>query len=308
MKNYNTKKSKFLIILAGPTAVGKTSLSIQLAKKYNAEIFSCDSRQLYKELNIGTAKPDSAEMDGIPHHFIDSVSIETPYNAGQFERDFDQLQKAYFENHDVAIMTGGTGMYIKAALEGLDEFPEVDEDVQIHYQQLLKKEGIEVLQEELKQLDPEYAEKVDLNNHMRLLRALSVIKSSGHPYSYYLNKRNKKSLPFTPIYICLTRSRDELYDRINLRVDQMIEKGLLNEVKGLQSQQHLKALQTVGYSEFFDYFNGETDLETAVELIKRNSRRYAKRQLTWFRNQGNYAMLPAENKEAVLEYIEKKMQ
>ena len=159
MKNYNTKKSKFLIILAGPTAVGKTSLSIQLAKKYNAEIFSCDSRQLYKELNIGTAKPDSAEMDGIPHHFIDSVSIETPYNAGQFERDFDQLQKAYFENHDVAIMTGGTGMYIKAALEGLDEFPEVDEDVQIHYQQLLKKEGIEVLQEELKQLDPEYAKR-----------------------------------------------------------------------------------------------------------------------------------------------------
>ena len=307
MKNQKTNKAKFLITIAGPTAVGKTDLTLLLAKKYDSHIFSADSRQLYHELNIGTAKPTKEELDLTAHHFINHVSIHQEYSVGKYETEISGLFDKYFDSHSIGILTGGTGMYIKAALEGLDHFPDVDESIKNHYEKNLEEKGLEDLQYELKVKDPEYANQVDLSNSRRLIRALSVIKTSGNTFSSYLNKKEKKSLPFQEINICLTRKREELYSRINERVDIMMDRGLLEEVKALEEWQNLKSLQTVGYSELFKHLNEEISLSSAIELIKRNSRRYAKRQMTWFRNQGKWVYRDANDIESIMDFINLKI-
>lgn len=308
MKNNSTNKAKILITIAGPTAVGKTDLTLKVAKRYDAHIFSADSRQLYKELSIGTAKPSTEELDSVVHHFIDHISIQETYNVGKYEREIDAKLKEYFRTNDIGILSGGTGMYIKAVLEGLDDFPEVKLSTIQHFDELLSSQGIEVLQEMLKTKDPEYASTVDLYNSRRIIRALSVIETSGKPFSSFLSKNRIKALPFTPVKICLTRDREELYQRINQRVDQMMDSGLLEEVKSVKAHQHLRALQTVGYSELFRHLDGEIPLPEAVELIKRNSRRYAKRQMTWFRNQGTWAFFAADDLNAINNYIDSKIE
>lgn len=296
-----------MVTIAGPTAVGKTQLTLSLAKKYGSDIFSADSRQLYKEMFIGTAKPSPEELELARHHFIDHVSIQDDFNVSNYETEIDALFLTYFSNHSIGILSGGTGMYIKAALEGMDHFPEVDVAHSLYYESILIEEGIGSLQDELKRLDTEYAQKVDMSNSRRLVRALSVIRASGKAYSSFLNKKKTKSLPFQTINICLERDREELYDRINRRVNQMIEDGLLDEVRSLFKYRNLRSMQTVGYSELFRHLEGEIGLEEAVELIKRNSRRYAKRQMTWFRNQGDWKYFHPEDIEEIMKYIDVKI-
>lgn len=296
-----------MITIAGPTAVGKTDLTIKLAQRLDSDIFSADSRQIYRELSIGTAKPELDQLALVKHHFINHTSIHNDYNVSIYESEIDQLFDTYFKKRDIGIMTGGTGMYFKAALEGLDYFPEVNPTINAFYESVLENEGIAVLQTEIQEKDPLYAKEVDLANPRRLIRALSVIRSSGKTYSSFLNQKTEKQLPFTPIKVCLFRDRDELYSRINARVDAMMEAGLLGEVENLVPWQNLKSMQTVGYSELFKYFIGEITLREAVELIKRNSRRYSKRQMTWFRNQGNWTYMNANDPEAIIELIERKI-
>lgn len=304
MKLVSTNKHNFLVIITGPTAVGKTDLTLEIAEKYNSSIFSADSRQIYKEMNIGTAKISVEEMRGIRHHFIDHISILDEYSAGKYERDFDALVQTYYKSNTIGIVTGGTGLYLKAILEGLDSFPEVPKEVTDQLNERLQTEGLSTLASELKKKDPEYAATVDLQNSRRVLRALAVCQSSSKPYSYFLKKRKPKTNPFEIIGICLTRPREELYERINRRVDLMMQNGLRQEVERLLPFRNLKSLQTVGYQELFRHLEGELTLEEAVELIKRNTRRYAKRQMTWFKNQGNWKLLEAENKIEIFRYID----
>lgn len=299
--------TKYLIIIAGPTAIGKTDLSLRIAQDLNAHIFSCDSRQIYKEMNIGTAKPSQKELSVVPHHFIDHVSIQDNYSVGRYLREFDEQIESYFQDHDVAILTGGTGLYIKAILEGINEFPDTKAEDVDYYESLLRTEGIEPLQEELKSKDPEYYQEVDIHNGARLIRALSLMKSSEHPFSYYRNKKVDRNLPFKVVPIVLQRDRATLYNRIESRVDLMLKKGLLDEVKDLISLKDHRALDTVGYSELFSYLDGQIDLEEAIRLIKRNSRRYAKRQMTWFKNQGDFHAFHPEAYDEIKAFITEEM-
>ena len=276
--------TKTLIIIAGPTAIGKTTLAIQLAQHYKCDILSADSRQFYREMNIGTAKPDAEELAAAPHHFIDSLSIEDAYSVGDYERDALKKLEDIFAKNDKAVLVGGSGLYIKALCEGLDVFPDVPEEVKVQLEKELEENGLADLEVELKEKDPEYFAEVDSSNSRRVLRALSIIRATGKTFSSF-RTRNISPRPFQCIYIALTSDREQLYARINLRVDKMLEAGLLDEVKELYPKRNLKSLQTVGYQEFFKHFDGEISLEEAVELVKRNSRRYAKRQMTWFRNQ-----------------------
>ena len=275
---------KYLIVIVGPTASGKTALSIELAKHFDAEILSCDSRQFYREMTIGTAKPDAEELAAVAHHFVDNLSIEQDYNAGDFERDAMAFLEAYYIKKDVAIMVGGSGLYIRALCDGVDYFPEVDRGIRERLSQELEAGGLEGLQEELKASDPVYYTKVDLQNPHRVIRALEICRGTGEAFSSFQEK-NKVERPFKIIKIGIDWLRAELYARINLRVDLMLEAGLLEEARSLYPQRHLNALQTVGYREFFDHFDGLTTLDEAVELLKRNTRRYAKRQMTWFRKE-----------------------
>jgi len=307
LKNHKTNKAKILITIAGPTAVGKTDLTLEVAKKYNSHIFSADSRQLYRELNIGTAKVDDESLAAVTHHFINHISVTDSYSVAQYEREMNALFESYFSDHDIGILSGGTGMYIKAALEGLDYFPDVSAEFVIKYENILQNVGIEALQRELQERDPDYARQVDIHNARRLVRALSVIDASGQSFSSFLARKQLKKLPFQTINICLMRDRDELYQRINTRVDQMMKNGLLEEVKALQPFKHLKSLQTVGYAELFKYLADEISLTDAIELIKRNSRRYAKRQMTWFRNQGSWTYLHADKEAEIYQYLEQKV-
>lgn len=294
--------NKYLIIIAGPTAVGKTSLSIQLAKKLNCDIISADSRQIYKEISIGTAKPDSLEMDGIKHHFIDHLSINEDYNAGAFERDVIDFLNQYFKKHNYIIMCGGTGLYIDAVCNGMDNLSQINielrSEIEINYNQF----GITWLQEKVKQLDPEYYSIVDQKNPARLKRALEVCLSSGKKYSEQRTSPSKER-NFLPIKILLNEDRQILYERINNRVDLMMEKGLLNEAKQLFHLRHLNALNTVGYKELFEYFDGKTSLDFAIDEIKKNSRRYAKRQVTWFTKTNEYKQFGNKNIEDILIYL-----
>lgn len=299
--------NKFIIIIAGPTAVGKTAISIKLALDFGAEIFSADSRQIYREMNIGTAKPNDNELNVVRHHFINHVSIEQQYSVGQYEKEIKSKLNQYFENHDVAIVCGGTGLYIKALTEGLDDFPDITDDITNFYQDQYNLHGLDWLQNELLVKDPIYYNVVDKANHRRLMRALCVIMASGLPYSTMLSNSLKNKVPYNFISIMLDIPRDELYQRINNRVDNMINAGLEDEARQLFKSRGLRSLETVGYQELFDYFEGATDLNTAIDLIKQNSRRYAKRQMTWFRKYGKWQIFSPKKEEEIKAYIEAKI-
>jgi len=294
-------EKKYLINIMGPTAVGKTTLAIQLAKEFDAEIFSSDSRQVFKEMNIGTAKVSEKEMKEVKHHFINTRSITENYSAGTYEEDVLHALGKYYQDASNAILCGGTGLYIDAVINGLDKFPRVTKEHEAQVNQIFKSNGMEGLQIELKKLDPEYFDLVDSQNSRRLTRALQVIIASGKKYSSFLNQE-KPSRSFITINILLERSREELYDRINLRVEEMLKNGQIEEAKSLYPHKDLRSLQTVGYQELFAYFDGETDLETAKAEIQKNSRRYAKRQITWFKKYDAFKAHP-DQKEEIIKHI-----
>lgn len=297
-----TSAPRTVLVIAGPTAVGKTKLCVWLAKQLGTVVVSADSRQLYQELTIGTAKPSVAELDNVPHYFINSHSIVAPISAGQYEREalvlFDQL----FEHYTTIILSGGTGLYINAVLKGLDDMPESDLDLRRQLQQQFDSEGITPLQNRLLQLDPAYAALADLNNTQRVMRALEVCLTTGKPYSWF-RQRTAIDRPFSTKLIALQRPREELYNRIDQRVELMLTNGLVDEVRSLMPYRYTPALQTVGYKEVFPYLDGEYDYDMMVDLLKRNSRRYAKRQLTWFRHQNRFDWINADEREAVLAAI-----
>ena len=291
-----------LIIIAGPTAVGKTALSIQLAKHYMCPVISADSRQFYKEMSIGTAKPSIEEMEGIAHYFIDNKSIDDVYNIGEYEKEAIELIEKLFLEHDTLILVGGSGLYINAILNGLDEFEEIPTIIRENLIKQYNEKGISFLQEELKQKDFKYYEEVDTNNPQRMMRALEVCIFKGKPFSEYRTKV-KKTRNFNSIPILINTSRAILYDRINKRVDEMISSGLVEEVKSLHNKNQLNALNTVGYKELFSYLENKISLQEAINLIKQNSRRYAKRQLTWFNHQGDFETFEPSEIEKIKSYI-----
>ncbi|MBD3748110.1 MAG: tRNA (adenosine(37)-N6)-dimethylallyltransferase MiaA [Sphingobacteriales bacterium] len=276
------ERQKTLIVIAGPTAIGKTALAIEIAQHYQTEIISADSRQFFKEMSIGTAKPHPIELAAAKHHFIGSHSIHDEINVGNFEKEALEKINELFKTHDVLVMVGGSGLYINAVLYGFDEIPKADEKLREKLNQKLKTEGIISLQNQLEILDPTYYQEVDIHNPQRVIRALEVCIATGKPFSSF-RKTTLKNRPFNSILIGLDMEREKLYDRINQRVDLMMQQGLLDEVKSLEKYQHLNALKTVGYSEIFNYLNGEWTLEQAIDKIKQNTRNFAKRQLTWFR-------------------------
>jgi len=273
---------KYLITIVGPTAIGKTALSIQLAQHFKTEIISCDSRQFFKEMTIGTAVPELEEQAAAPHHFIQNKSIHDNYSVGHFEREALEKLEELFTKHSVVIMVGGSGLYVDAVLNGLDYFPTIDPSVREALNTRLETEGLESLQQQLKELDTETYNQIAIENPHRVIRALEVCIGSNKTYSSFKNKP-KAPRNFTPIKIGLTADRPVIYDRINRRVDIMLNKGLLEEAKNLHPLKDLNALQTVGYRELFDYFDGNISLDFATEEIKKNSRRFAKRQMTWFK-------------------------
>ena len=274
-------KRKTLLTIVGPTAIGKTRMAIALATHFGTEILSCDSRQFFKELRIGTAVPSAEELMAAPHHFIQHKSIFEAYSVGDFERDAIALLDKLFKKHDVVVMVGGSGLYAKAIIDGLDDFPEVDEVIRQELNEAYAQKGIGYLQELLKTLDEVQYNQMDVQNPQRLIRALEVCRASGKPYSSFL-QRKEKQRDFTSVQIGLTADRTEVYERINKRVDMMLEEGLLIEAQDMMPYKHLNALQTVGYKELFSFFEGECSFEAAIEAIKMNTRRFAKRQLTWF--------------------------
>ncbi|WP_445432450.1 tRNA (adenosine(37)-N6)-dimethylallyltransferase MiaA [Chryseobacterium indoltheticum] len=302
-------KNKNLISVVGPTGIGKTRLGIDLAKHFNTEIVSCDSRQFFKEMIIGTASPSAEELEEATHHFIGNLSVQEYYSIGQYEEDALKKLNELFEKYDTVILVGGSMMYEKAVIEGLNDLPEANDENQTKLQEILDNEGIEKLQDMLKELDPEYFSVVDFHNHRRLLRAIDVIWQTDKKYSELIAV-SQDSRDFNVIRIGIEAPREELYDRINRRVDIMMENGLLDEAKGLEKFKHLTALNTVGYSELFKYFDEEWDLEFAVSEIKKNSRRYAKRQLTWYRKADDihYLQLGYSEKDFddLIEYINSK--
>lgn len=273
---------KTLISVVGPTAIGKTTLSIALARHFDTDIISADSRQFFKEMSIGTAAPTSTQLARAKHHFIHHKSVEDDYNVGAFERDALQLLDKLFMKKNVAIMVGGSGLYVDAVNNGLDDFPIIDPNIRESLNNQLQNKGLEYLQNQLKVLDIDAYNKIAIDNPKRVIRALEISIGSGRPYSSFLN-REKSKRNFNIILIGLTAERNVIYDRINTRVNNMMTEGLLEEAKILLPKQHLNSLNTVGYKELFNYFNGSWTLETAVAEIKKNSRRFAKRQLTWFR-------------------------
>ena len=274
--------NNLLICVVGPTAIGKTTLAIDIAKTFSTEIISADSRQFYKEMSIETAIPSKEELDVVKHHFIQNRSIFEDYSVGDFERDALKLLDKLFKFHHTLVLVGGSGLYIDALIKGLDKFPNVSSEIRQKLNLEFEMNGIENLQKELKEKDPEYYKKVDLQNPHRIIRALEICRTSGLPYSSFLNS-NKEKRNFNTIYIGLTAERKTIYCRINKRVDSMIEDGLINEAKKLYQHKDLNALQTVGYKEIFSYFEGNLSKEQAIEEIKKNTRRYAKRQRTWFK-------------------------
>ena len=282
---------KTLISVVGPTAIGKTKLAIRLAQYYDTEILSADSRQFYKEMEIGTAVPDFEELRLAKHHFIQFKSIFENYSVGDFERDAIQLLEELFQSKEIVIMVGGSGLYIDAVTKGLDDFPKIDSNIRRKLNERLTNEGIGQLQEELKISDPVYYQTVDLENPHRVVRALEVCIGSGKPYSTFLSPENKKRA-FRTVTVGLKANRAFVYERINDRVDQMVEKGLIKEAKNLKEHEALNALQTVGYKELFNYFNGEWSLDFAISEIKKNTRRFAKRQMTWFKKNEDIIWVP----------------
>ncbi|MFT5166978.1 MAG: tRNA dimethylallyltransferase [Saprospiraceae bacterium] len=296
-------KQKYLVVIGGPTASGKTGVAIKIAQHFRTEILSADSRQFYREMSIGTAKPTAKELATVKHHFIACTSIHENLTVGEFERQALALLDQLFQDRDIVVLTGGSGLYIRALCEGLDQFPEVPAEVRIDLIDRFEKEGIEFLQKELAERDPAYYKIVDIHNPQRLIRALEVCIASGVPYSNF-RKETHAIRPFKTINIQLEWERATLYDRINQRVELMLKNGLIEEARSLYSLQQLNALQTVGYQELFDYFDNKISLEEATELIKRNTRRYAKRQLTWMRKDGFWKGFKQEKVEEIVAYIE----
>ncbi len=286
----NGEHNKLLITIVGPTAIGKTRLAIALAQHYQTEIISCDSRQFFKEMCIGTAVPEPFELESVKHHFIQHKSIFEPYSVGDFERDAIALLSQLFKNKDVVVMVGGSGLYADAIIKGLDEFPEVSEEIRKRLNEKYAQEGIEYLQKKLEKLDIEQYNRIDTQNPQRMIRALEVCLASGQPYSSFLNKNENKRF-FKNIEIGLTADREFVYQRINDRVEQMFEKGLLCEAQDLLPHKNLNALQTVGYRELFRFFEGYSSLDFAIEEIKKNTRRFAKKQYTWFHKNKNILWL-----------------
>jgi tRNA dimethylallyltransferase len=280
----NSKKT--LITIVGPTAIGKTSLSILIASYFKTEIISCDSRQFYKEMTIGTAVPEKEELAEVTHHFIQNRSVFEDYNVGAFERDALNVLDTLFKKHNIVVMVGGSGLYVKAVLEGLDDFPKIDPTIRLELNNIYKNEGIIPLQQQLKKLDIETYNTISLDNPQRIIRALEICIGTNLPYSSFKGK-GKRKRDFESIIVGLNGDRQKIYDRINYRVDLMVKKGLLDEAKKLHPQKSLNALQTVGYKELFLFFDGKITKEYAVEEIKKNTRRFAKRQLTWFKKNTN---------------------
>lgn len=297
---------KTLVIIFGPTGVGKTDLSIETAKHFSSEILSCDSRQIYKELNIGVAKPEPHQLKEVKHHFIGTVSIDDHYSIYQYEAESTVLLEKYFESHDIAIMCGGSGLYIDAVCNGVDEMPDHDEEIRSQVNELYKTKGIEALRFELKKADPVYYSQVDLKNPNRIMRALEMFYQTGKPFSDFRSNQNTER-NFKIIKIGINLDRALLYERINQRVDKMMENGLFEEATTFYSKRNLVALKTIGYRELFNVIEKTISLEDAVELIKKNTRNYAKRQLTWFRRYKDTVWFEPDKTNELNEYIKKEI-
>ena len=296
-------RQKTLIVVVGPTAVGKTALAIQLANHFKTSIISADSRQFYHEMSIGTAKPNAEELAQANHYFINSHSIAEEYTAGDFEREALVRLAVLFKSTDVVIAVGGSGLFVRALTEGLDDLPKAGEEIREKLNEWFRTEGLEPLKQRLQEIDPTYYEKADIDNPQRVIRAIEVFEASGKPISYFMNKQ-KAERPFQVITIGLNTDREWLYNRINQRVDLMMEAGLLEEVKSLLPFRNKPALLTVGYAEIFEYLDGKISLEDAVSQIKQNSRRYAKRQITWFKKYGNTVWFEPQAKDEIFAYID----
>jgi len=298
----NFANHKYLVVVVGPTAIGKTSMAIRLAQHFHTEIISADSRQFYRELKIGVAAPSDAELAAAKHHFIGHLSIYDYYSAARFETDALQTIQSLFENHEIVVMTGGSGLYIDAVCNGIDELPDPTPELRTKLKMIFQKEGIETLQKMLQSLDPEYYLTVDNKNPVRLLRALEVCITSGKPYSS-LRSQISDERPFKTIFIGLHCERALLNERIHRRVENMLSSGLLDEIEQFFPVRHLNALNTVGYKELFAWKEGKISFEQAVEDIKTNTRRYAKRQMTWFRKNADIHWFLTEEWDEILEVI-----
>ncbi len=298
-------KNNYLITIIGPTAIGKTALSISLAKHFGCEIISCDSKQFFKEMKIGTAVPSKEELKSAPHHFIQNKSVFKSYSVGNFEREALEKLDKLFEKNNIQIMVGGSGLYVDAVLSGFDDFPDIPPTIREEIKNNYKEKGLEFLQQKLQELDAYYFAKLGsenpqtLQNPQRMMRFVEVCLGTGKPYSSFLNQK-KNLRNFTPIIIGLEAGREFMYERINRRVDLMMNEGLLEEAKILYPNKHLNALQTVGYRELFDYLDGKITLDFAIEEIKKNTRRFAKRQLTWFKRTENVAWFDFETANSVI--------
>lgn len=294
--------SKMLVVITGPTGVGKTAVSIEVALHFNTEIVSCDSRQIFKELSIGTAVPSPRELETVPHHFIQTHSISDNYNASRYETEALYKLENLFEKHDIVLLVGGSMLYIDAVYKGIDEMPDTDPEIRATLKKQLSEEGIESLRRQLKNIDPDYYRQVDLKNPARIIHALEISLMTGKPYSAF-RTNPKKERPFKVIFVGLNIERGLLHQRINERVDKMVAAGLIEEARKVYPHKHLTALNTVGYRELFRWFDGEISREKAIELIKRNSRRYARKQITWFRRNENMRWFNPKETSIILDYI-----
>lgn len=294
---------KTLVILLGPTGIGKTDLGIDIALHFKTEIISCDSRQFYREMSIGTASPSTEQLEKVKHHLVNHISVNDYYSASRFEDDFMELAKKLFAHHDILLMVGGSGLYIDAACGRIDKIPDVDPSVRKKYLDKSQNEGLESIRADLRLLDPDYYKIVDLKNPKRIIRALEICETTGKPYSFFLQKKGK-TRSFNIIKVGLTMNRQALYRRINERVDKMIAEGLEEEARKLIKYRNYNALNTVGYKEMFRYFDGEISRVKAIELIKRNSRRYAKRQLTWWARDEEIAWFNPREQEKIIRFID----
>lgn len=293
---------KKLIVILGPTGVGKTSLCLHIAKEYNVPVINADSRQMFKELPIGTAAPTIKEQEQAKHYFVGNLTVDKYYNASMFENDVLSLLDILFKQEDIALMSGGSMMYIDAVCNGIDDIPTVDTQIRQRLKERYEQEGLESIIQELRQLDPEYYNIVDKKNHKRVIHALEICLSTGKAYSSFRHNV-RKTRPFQIIKIGLTRNREELYSRIDQRVDEMISNGLLKEAANMYPQRNLNALNTVGYKELFDYIDGKTDLQKAIFKIKSNTHKYCRKQLTWFKRDPEIKWFTPENVEEIINYI-----
>lgn len=298
-----SSKRGTLIVIGGPTGSGKSALAVEIAKHFGAPIISTDSRQVYRNMAIGTAQPTTEELAAVKHYFIADREVEDDFNCGRYEVEALALLEKLFTEYEYVVAVGGSGLYIQALCSGMDALPEADEKIRAGLKQRLEQEGLDSLVEELQRLDPAYAEVVDRCNPARVMRALEVCISTGRPYSEQRSGTITER-PFNIVKIATDMPRDILYERINKRVDIMVEEGLIEEVRNLYPKRELNALQTVGYRELFDYFDGKCSLNEAIELIKRNSRRYAKRQMTWFRRDEEFRWFAPSDIEGIIKYIQ----